>query len=83
MLRSASEPIIQNTISCSAKALRDQFITSAISALQSEEIATPARISVVVSWLRCASSSTSSTASAVPAMPASGSASAAICARPV
>ena len=43
--RSASDPIIQNTISFAAKGLGDRFSTSDVSAPASAEMAIPARIS--------------------------------------
>ena len=75
-LRSASEPIIQNTISTEANGFCDRLSASEISAVAMLETASPARISVTGPPCAPASATTASMATAAPASPPSGSASA-------
>ena len=81
-LRSASEPIIQNTISTAANGFCDRLRASEISAVAMLDTASPARISVTGPPCAPASATTASMATAAPASPPSGSASANACARP-
>ena len=73
-LRSASEPIIQNTISTEANGFCDRLRASEISAVAMLETASPARISVTGPPCAPASATTASMATAAPASPPSGSA---------
>ena len=75
MLRSASEPIIQNTISVAANGFGERFSASAVAAAAKPLIATPARINVNVLASRPASAYSNTTAINAPAIPASGKAS--------
>ena len=81
-LRSASEPIIQNTISTEANGFCDRLRASEISAVAMPDTARPARISVTGPPCAPASATTASMATAAPASPPSGSASAKACDRP-
>ena len=83
MERSASDPIIQKTISFAAKGLGERFSTSEVSAPAMAEIAMPARISVSDPPRGPASASSSSTAARAPARADSGRASAKAAESPV
>ena len=81
-LRSASEPIIQNTISTEANGFCDRLRASEMSAVAMLETASPARISVTGPPCAPASATTASMATAAPASPPSGSANANTCDSP-
>ena len=81
--RSASEPIIQYTISIAAKGLGDRFKTRLVKAAAKAEIATPARISAKAPPRGPARPRIKSTATPAPAKADSGKASANSVARPV
>ena len=82
-LRSASDPIIQNTTSVTANGLGARFSASAVAAPANPLIATPARIDVNVLASRPASAYSNTTAINAPAIPASGKASGAANERPL
>ena len=81
-LRSASEPISQNTISTEANGFCDRLRVSQTSAVAMPDTARPARISVTGPPCAPASATTASIATAAPISPPSGRARAKACEKP-
>ena len=81
-LRSASDPISQNTISTEANGFCDRLRASEMSAVAIPDTARPARISVTGPPCAPASATTASIATAAPIKPPTGSARASACDHP-